>query len=155
MLDTNVFNHVADGTIPFRALAGLRMVATHVQLDELNATKDPKRAAELVRVFERIEPDVGATSSAVWDVSKWDQASWSDENGIFRGMLNRLRELDAESGKKQRDPHNPIRDALIAETVIKNELTLVSSDRNLRRLVEEFGGRAVDPVTVFGRRRAT
>ena len=101
MLDTNVFNHVADGDIPIEAFEGLRMFATHVQLDELNAAKDPKRAVALLNVFERIEPNVVVTSSAFWDVSKWGQASWSAEDGVFQAILKRLRELDAESGKTQ------------------------------------------------------
>ena len=151
MLDTNVFNHVADGNIPIDAFEDLRLFATHVQLDELGAAKDPERAAALLKVFERIEPKVVVTSSAVWDVSGWDQASWSGEDGAFRAILKRLRELDAENGKTHRDPHNPVRDALIAETAIKNKLTLVSGDQNLRRVVEEFEGHALDLKAVLGR----
>jgi hypothetical protein len=38
MVDSNVFNRVMDDGIPHNAFQGLRMFATHVQLDELNAT---------------------------------------------------------------------------------------------------------------------
>lgn len=58
-------------------------------------------------------------------------------------MLKRLCELDAATKKKHRDPYNPSRDVLIAETAIKEGLTLVSGDGNLRQVVSEFGGCAV------------
>ena len=143
MLDTNVFNNVLDGKIPVEEFRGLRVLATHVQCDELNETavKDPTRAVALLNVFNQIEPDVKSTSSAIWDVSKSDQSSWSNEDGILKSMLDRLRELDAATGKKHRDARNPRRDALIAETAIKNKAILISGDQNLRRVVEEFGGR--------------
>jgi predicted nucleic acid-binding protein len=35
-------------------------------------------------------------------------------------------------------------DVVIAETAIKNSATLVSRDANLRQVVSEFGGRAID-----------
>ncbi len=151
MLDTNIFNRVTDGDIPIEAFQGLRMFATHVQLDELNATKNPDRAAALLNVFERVAPDVVATSSLVWDVSRWGQANWTADDGVFQAILERLQALDAESGKTHRDPNNPVRDALIAETAIKNDLTLVSEDLNLRRVVGEFGSRAIDLKAALGR----
>lgn len=144
MLDTNIFNRVLDGDIPVEDFQDLHVFATHVQLDELNATKDTARAAALLNVFKRIEPEVVVTSSAAWDVSKWDQASWSAEDSLSQKILGRLRELDAETGKTHRDPNNAVRDALIAETVIRNRVILISEDRNLRRVVEEFGGHAVE-----------
>ncbi len=54
-------------------------------------------------------------------------------------MLSRLRELDA----KNKNPLNQVRDVLIAETAIKNKAILVSHDDNLRKIVFEFGGRAI------------
>jgi hypothetical protein len=42
MLDTNIFNHILDGTIDISELTKLRgeFFVTHIQLDELNATPD-------------------------------------------------------------------------------------------------------------------
>jgi hypothetical protein len=144
MLDTNLFNRVADGDLAIEAFQGLRLFATHVQLDELDATKNTSRVAALRKAFKLIDPKIVVTSSAAWNISKWDQAGWGAEDGVFQKILNRLGKLDAETGKMHRDPHNPVRDVLIAETAIKNGLALISGDRNLRCVVKEFGGRAVD-----------
>ena len=153
MLDTNAFNHVLDDNTPVEAFRGLHLLATHVQWDELNATalKNPTRAAALLAVFERIAPDIAITETAVWDVSRWDQAKYTSGDGVFERMLARLRELDKEAGKKHRDPLNPVRDVLIAETAIKIGATFVTGDQSLRRLVVEFGGRAVELDEVLRR----
>jgi predicted nucleic acid-binding protein len=148
MLDTNVFNDVADGNIPLDAFAGRRVFATHVQIDELSASKS-EQADALLKEFERIRPSHISTASATCDVSKWDQASWTDDP-LCQKITARLRELDAETGKTHRDPNNTARDALIADTAIKSQLILVSGDRNLRRIVEEFGGRAINVDSLGG-----
>ena len=54
--------------------------------------------------------------------------------------------------KKHRDELNPLRDVLIAETALKNDLVFVSEDRNLRTVVEEFGGVAMDIATMLASR---
>lgn len=140
MLDTTEFNAVAKGAIPLSIYAGLRVFATHVQLDELNGTTDAQTHARLVAAFEAIGPRKLLTETAVWDLSKWDEARWSAEDGLFQKMLARLIELDGKDrGLNQR------RDILIAETAIKNRLTLLSGDERLRMLTEEFGGQAAKP----------
>ena len=143
MLDTNAFNHVLDDNIPVEAVRGLHLLATHVPWDELNATalKNPTRAAALLAVFEQIAPDIAVTELAVWNVSNWNQAKYTSGDGVFERMSARLSELDKEAGKKHRDPLNPTRDALIAETAIKIGATFVTGDQSLRSLVVEFGGR--------------
>jgi len=143
MLDTNVFNKLRDGEVSIDAFRGRRLVATHVRLDELRATKNSTRAAELLRTFEEIDPRMDKTTSAVWDVSSWDQSSWSPEDGVFEKMLARLSDLNADAGKTHRDPKNPIRDVLIAHTAININATLVSNDPQLRQLVADSGGRAI------------
>jgi hypothetical protein len=47
MLDTDVFNHVADEKIPIEQFRGARIFATHAQIDELRQAK-AERAAELI-----------------------------------------------------------------------------------------------------------
>src|SRR5262245_21465038 len=145
MLDSNVFNRLTDEQVSFDAFRGLRLVATHIQWDELRAAKDkhPARAAELLRTFEKVAPRMDRTASAFFDVSNWDQANWSPENGVDRQMLERLTQLNAAAGKKHPDPKNPIRDVLIALTAININAMLISDDEQLRQLVSEFGGRAI------------
>src|SRR5262249_4683846 len=133
MLDTNVFDWLLDGKVSIDAFRGRRLLATHVQWDELEAAKKdyPERAAALLSMFEKIDPKMHNTSSAFWGVSNWDQSSWSPEDGIGQRMVDRLTQLD----RKKRDPNNQRRDVLIAHTAIKNEATLISDDGPLRQLI--------------------
>ena len=149
MLDTTEFNAVAKGGIALSTYAGLRVFATHVQLDELKNTANEQRRAQLISTFEEIDPETLPTETAVWDISTWDEARWSADDGLFDGMLTRLIELDGrDRGENQR------RDILIAETAIKNGLILLSGDFNLRTVTTEFGGRAVQPAELTAVRHA-
>lgn len=144
MLDTTEFNAVAKGRIAISAYAGLRLFATHVQLDELRSTGCERARDRLVATFEEIGPEKIPTETAFWNVSKWDEAKWSADDGLFKRMLGRLIALDGrDRGDNQR------RDILIAETAIKNELTLLSGDEKLRTVTTEFGGQAIAPPTGF------
>jgi hypothetical protein len=138
MLDANVFNRLADGKLSFDDFRDLHLVATHVQCDELRATPDPAMRNKLLRTFKKIYPKMDRTSSAFYDVSKWDRSSWSPEDCADEKMLARLRKLD----KKDR-PENQRRDVLIGHTAIDINATLISDDKNLRQLVCEFRGRAI------------
>ncbi len=140
MLDTTEFNAVAKGHIPLSTYAGFRVFATHVQLDELKNTVGEQKRARLISSFEAIGPETLPTETALWDISKWDEAKYSAEDGLFDRMLTRLIELDRrDRGDNQK------RDILIAETAIKNGLILLSGDHKLRTVTTEFGGRAVEP----------
>jgi predicted nucleic acid-binding protein len=136
MFDTNVFNRVVDGSIGCEVLLGRTIFATHVQRDELNATRDAAKRHALLALFEVVE--TVPTSSAIWDVSGWDEAHWSDADGFYERLLARIRELD---GRKRKSEHNQSRDALIAETAIKRQFALVTEDSNLARATAEFGGK--------------
>jgi type I restriction enzyme S subunit len=52
-------------------------------------------------------------------------------------MLKKLEELDEKSGKKK-TPENQARDILIALTCMKNCLTLVTNDNNLKKVAQDF-----------------
>jgi rRNA-processing protein FCF1 len=85
---------------------------------------------------------VGLASSFAFDIegAGFDQAYWNDGSGKFQKMRKRLQVLD----RNNKNPLNQERDILIAETAIKNGVTLVSDDRNLRQVVSEFGGCAIE-----------
>jgi hypothetical protein len=141
MFDTTEFNAVESGELALAVIAGQRLFATHVQLDELNQTPDKEKRVRLRAAFEVVAADNLPTESAVWGVSGWDQAKWTAEDGAFEAMRARLQGLD----KAGRDRIvNQSRDILIAETTIKNNLVLVSGDWRLRKVTMEFGGRAID-----------
>jgi predicted nucleic acid-binding protein len=143
LLDTNLFNAALDGKISLEELRGLSLFATHVQADELRNTKNSERAERLLVALKEIAPNRILTRSAVYDVNRYDEARYSDDDGVFEKMLARLKQLDVEQGKKPRDWANQPRDILTAETAIKDGLTLVTNDANLRRVTTEFGGSAI------------
>jgi predicted nucleic acid-binding protein len=146
LLDTNVFNDACDGKISLEAFVGRRVFTTGVQVSELSATANAARRAELIAKFEQIRPRPMPTASALWDVegAGWDQACWNDGSGNFQRMLDRLRQLDHQSGKKSKATSlNKERDILIAETAIVEQAILVSGDNSLRQVVSEFGGNAI------------
>jgi type I restriction enzyme S subunit len=64
------------------------------------------------------------------------------EGDLYNKLLSKLQYLDKKAGKKK-TLENQARDVLIAETCIKNNLVLVSDDKNLRRTIREFGGQAI------------
>jgi predicted nucleic acid-binding protein len=142
MLDTTVFNAVLEGRVSVALLAGSRLFVIGVQADELQATRNQKKRAELLAVFEQIHPITVPASSFAFDIegAGLDQAYWNDGSKNFQRMLANLQQLD---GKK--DFRNQLRDILIAETAIKNEATLVTGDASLRKVVLESGGRARAP----------
>jgi predicted nucleic acid-binding protein len=141
MLDTNVFNAVLNGELLKTSCMGRRLLVTGIQADELRATKEITRRANLLAIFEEINPTLLPASSFALDIegAGLDQAYWNDGSGNFERMLARLKQLDS---KNKKNP-NQLRDILIAETAIQNVAILVSGDANLRRVVSEFGGQAI------------
>jgi predicted nucleic acid-binding protein len=142
LLDTSAINHLDDRAVDQLLSLHLPLFVTHAQADELQATRNPEKANRLHSVFRAIAAEETPTPSAVWDVSKIEKALWSDEDGMFEEMLARLQELDTTS-KRPKNPANQTRDILIAETALKNGLTLVTDDANLLCVTIEFGGSAI------------
>ncbi len=162
MFDTNVFNDILDGKIDVMTLPPKAEVfATHIQLDEINNTKDDLRRSRLLSVFHSlIEGDsiptestvIGVsrlgesklsgkkipTETMVWDISRWDEAKWSSGELYEKIKM----ELDKKNGGKI----NNIQDALIAETSIVNEFTLITRDNDLGAVVKSLGGQHIDLV---------
>ena len=63
MLDTNVFNHLLKEIQLPRICHSALLLATHIQMDEIAATKNCKQKARLTTVFEKINPEKEATAS--------------------------------------------------------------------------------------------
>ena len=160
MFDTNVFNHILDDVILPLTLKG-RFVAyaTHIQRDEINNTKNPDRRAALAQAFADVVSDslptdsfalgvsrlgearlggerVVPTSSAVWNVSRWDEANWTADDNIYSVLKA---ELDELNGNK---PNNT-QDALIAETSVKQGFVLVTDDTDLATVTKKYGGKCL------------
>ena len=147
MLDTNVFDRVLGGKIPLSSFGGSRVLVTGIQRDELSKTPDLAKRTALLATLEAVNPEVVPASSFAFDIegAGFDQSLWNDGSGNFEKMRARLQQLDSKAKK----PLNQERDILIAETAIKNGATLVSDDHNLRRVVSEFGGSAIDTTKVI------
>jgi predicted nucleic acid-binding protein len=149
LLDTNAISGlVKDDSAVVDELRSVRLVATHVQANELSEAPDRKCVkAKLLGILEQLGPERTPTRSAVWDVSEWDQACWPEGDGMYAGMLARLQTLDAMSRKRSRKrspkPANQPRDILTAETAVKNGFTLVTDDKNLAKVTVEFGGKVI------------
>ena len=136
VVDTNIFNNLVDGVFRIEDLpSDSPFLATHVQIDELNNTKDAERRARLFLMFAEVRPQVVPTESFVWDVSRWDHGKWGD--GILYEKLKQ--DLDALNKSKA----NNARDILIAEVAIVNEYTLLTADRDLATVVKKHGGKVV------------
>lgn len=157
MFDTMIFNRILDGIITIFPKGDSRYFVTHIQLDEINSTKDDSRRRDLLRVFNQACGSKIPTESAVWDISKLDEAKWSDETiqptesavlghsrvGMAKlsdGTLydSLLRELDKA---KPKEHDSNIRDTLIGETSIKQGYTLVTDDIALYEAVKKLGGK--------------
>jgi len=142
MLDTNLFNGLVDGQMSIDVLQGKTLLATHIQLDELNATSNPTRRAKLVSMFELVSAETIPTSTSVWDDTPWDEGKWSDQDNLYEKILAELQKLDKAAGKRPTGM-NQSRDVRISETAIKNDITLVTDDTNLRDVTAKFNGNAI------------
>src|SRR6266568_7586797 len=137
MLDTTVFNRVLDGAVDPASLSSRgKLFVTHVQLNELQATRRSERLKQLLGVFTAIDRERVSTAAAVWGVSEWGGAEYGDADGAYGTML---RSLNARNDSKD----NNAQDILIAVTALKRGYTLVTNDRDLAAVFQESGGKAI------------
>ena len=143
LLDTNAINAALDKKVdPALFTARGPVFVTHIQVNELRATKNPEgRRQALLDALQKIDPSKVRTSAMVWDVSEWDGADWGDPKLPYQPLLE---ELNARNGSKKNNPH----DALIGVTALARNMTLVTDDIDLGAVVREFGG-AVESFAEF------
>jgi hypothetical protein len=133
VVDTCVFNWLADGKIKREALpSGGRFAITHIQLDEINKTKDEERRARLLLAHAALQCELIPTQTFVSDVSRLDHARLGNGE-LFKKIKA---ELDAANGRKK----NNSQDALIAEAAIVNGYTLITADLHLKQATVKHGG---------------
>jgi hypothetical protein len=142
ILDTNIFNSVLDGTCKPDLFLKHEVFVTHIQKDELQATPDPHRRADLLATFANISSVSVPTKTAVWDDTPWDGSEWSAEGGLYERILARITSLDSTAGKRKA-LINQSRDARIAEVAVANRIILVTNDRSLATATTEHGGQAL------------
>ena len=141
MFDTNVFNKILDEQLDLEQFPHYDYYITHIQYDEIRATRDPNRRNQLQKILKKVPSNKIPTESAIWDISRLDEAKFGDEE-LFNKMLKDLQELDKKR-RKRKKLENQERDILIAETAIRNCFILVSDDENLRKVVKKYKGYAI------------
>ena len=98
-----------------------------------------ERREKLLKIFNKIPKEVIATEGFVLGVSwlRLSKLMSKEDAELYDKMLEKLKDLDEKSGKKK-TPENQARDILIALTCMKNCLTLVTNDNNLKKVAQEF-----------------
>jgi rRNA-processing protein FCF1 len=132
VVDTNIINRLVDGTIRIEELPtdGL-FVASHVQIDEINRTKNPERRKKLLEKFAETVDEILPTESFVLDVSALDGAKLGD-GGSYELLKT---ELDRRNRNKSNNSH----DALIAEIAMNNGYVLLTADFDLYQVAYAHG----------------
>ena len=134
VVDTCIINKLIDGKIdPANLPNNGDFIASHIQIDELNNTKDVERRAKLFLKFTKVIHEVVPTESFVLGISRFSESKFDDVN-MYTSIKTNLDSLN--NGKK----NNPM-DALIAEIAIKNKYTLLTTDKDLKEVVERLSGK--------------
>ena len=132
VVDTNIINWLVDGTIELEALPDDgEIIATHIQVDELNNTPDRERRAQLFLKFAAVVDVVVPTESMVIGLSRIE-LSKVGEGGFYLSVKDML-------DKKRKKPNNA-QDALIAEVAIKYNYVLLTADSDLSEVARDHGG---------------
>ena len=132
VVDTCLINKLVDGSVHTDELPkGGSFVASHIQFDELNRTKNEKRRAELLQKFCETIDQVLPTESFVLGTSRLDEGKLGD--GVSHDMIKRG--LDSLNGGKT----NNSEDALIAEVAMKNGYVLLTADFHLYQVTYRLG----------------
>jgi predicted nucleic acid-binding protein len=133
VVDTSIINKLVDGKIdPSKLPTDGEFIASHIQIGEINNTKDPVRRAQLFLRVTKVAPELVPTESFALNTTWLDHVKLSDGT-----TYQEVRDaLDKLNGSK---PNN-INDALIAETAINNGFILLTADDHLREVVLPHGG---------------
>jgi hypothetical protein len=136
VVDTCVFNWLADSLLKKEELPSDGGFAiTHIQVDEINKTKDEERRARLSLMQTSLHCKLLPTQTFVFDISRFGHARLGDGK-LFTSLRA---ELDRLNGNKK----NNARDALIAEASIANGYTLLTADGDLKSATEKHAGKVI------------
>lgn len=139
MFDTNIFDEILDGKVELPE--NLRYYVTHLQRDEIldMPEHERERKEKLLKIFNVVQEEIIPTEGFVVGVSRLNLAKLMsrEDSELYNKMFERLTKLDKEAGKLK-SPENRAKDILIALTCLKNCLTLVTNDNNLKKAAQEF-----------------
>ncbi|MFM7346401.1 MAG: hypothetical protein ACKO1J_13670 [Tagaea sp.] len=135
MLDSMIYDKIIenDGFLDVlkrrHSQGTLRIIDTHIQLDQLSATTDECKRTRLLALIEELKllavrvPTIGG----VWDVTRWDEGTFgSDEENIA-----------IEKAMNSNPRHS--QDALIAVTAAAHVDYLITEDRPLTNRISSSG----------------
>lgn len=132
VVDTCIINKLMDGLIDLNNIPDDGdFVASHIQIDELNKTKDQARRERLLLKFGQTVTQVGPTETKILGVSRLDKCKLGD--GAIYNIIKE--ELASLNGGKT---NNTI-DALIGEIAVSNEYTLLTADFHLAKVAKSHG----------------
>ena len=135
LLDTNIFNQLVDERISFAELPNdAPLLATYLQMQEIENTKRPERREVLLSKFQEVNPQTVPVETSLWGVTPYGQGKYGGDSDLFKSLLT---ELDSKNKSKK----NNYADALIAEVTIVNSYTLITADQDLADLVEGRSGK--------------
>jgi len=137
MLDTNIFDRLAKGQLDISNLPNDgEFYATSVQKKELNQTHDDSLRTILNNKFSELGPTLDQLQTTLWDFSGWGEGGWSAVGEHYEKIKS---ELDLANNKKRSNAA----DALIGETSLANNHTLITTDKDLAAAVEAHGGKVI------------
>ena len=132
VVDTSLINKLVDGSVHVDELpTDGSFVASHIQIDEINRTKNLKRRSKLLQKFAETIDEVLPTESFVLDTSRLDEAKLGD--GVSYHTIKT--ELDSTNKSKS----NNSEDALIAEIAMNNGYVLLTADFDLYQVAYKLG----------------
>ena len=130
VVDVNIINKLVDGLIQLEDLPDDgQFIASHIQLDEINRTKDEERPGRLFLVFSKLETKIEPTETRILGLTRFGEGKYSDRllHNSLKGKRDVLNDEKSNNNK----------DALIAEVAIKNGYTLLTADYHLTKVAEE------------------
>ena len=132
MFDTNVFDEILEGNLDLKLIKDSIKVdyeyfITHIQIEELSNIPDSKKEKRrILAIFlNDIRPRLIPTESTVLGHSRFGLAKLGNAD-FYKLILNQNKDN--------------VKDALIGETAIKQEITLITEDEELKSKVENLGG---------------
>lgn len=132
VVDTSLINKLVDGRVlPEELPTDGEFVAAHIQIDEINRTRDEDRRARLFLKFSHTIDEIVPTESFVIATSRLGEDRLGD--GVSYALIKR--ELDSLNGGKASN----VQDALIAEIAMKNSFVLLTTDYHLYEVAQLHG----------------
>ena len=86
--------------------------------------------------FSELGPTLDQLQTTLWDFSGWGEGGWSAVGEHYEKIKS---ELDLANNKKRSNAA----DALIGETSLANNHTLITTDIDLAAAVEAHGGKVI------------